>query len=973
MALIPISELPEDVTLSAATDLCYADECRRTVDALCSYQSVLLECDKLLVPHLLRSIRRELRLRSGAPQMTIVDHRAELAGEGPIGATVKAFRAAVAQLVEAIKGGQSENNVVVIPNFDLMVSGDQTGQHLDMLTREIMVVLYENPNLRVLAFKDPNLSIPRTVREFFPRRVDVFGIRREHLPQLITRTEARRLDTRNLDVYRLYKYTSGLNVAKLRQLLEGLADPRFTDGNPSAVYRELREATIEDSDAELPNVPLEDLGGYAGVKQHIRENILNVLQAIEERSTQITEEQTERLERLIPRNILFTGPPGTGKTLFCKALATELNATVIIVSGPELKSKWVGESEERIRKVFAKARKCAPSIVIFDEIDSFARKRGGGATPGSSGQAANQSEHSMVNQLLTEMEGFRSQEAVFIVATTNFANALDDALLSRFRYHVEVPYPKRDDRAAILDVYDRKYALGLDAEVRESLLDGTEAWIDTASWTKFAGRDLETVCAALGRSKLLAEVQGESSEVTQVMAERAVAERIRTPYRGIGFADIGGYAEVKAKLKSEILEMLVLAKHQQGSEREHIERMIPKGVIFEGPPGTGKTLFAKALASELGAAVSIVNGPELKSVWHGESERQIRELFAQARRNAPSVLVFDEIDSIAGQRGSGSGGSVDHSMVNQLLTEMDGFSAKDLVFVVATTNFADSLDSALRRPGRVEYVIHVGPPDAQARAAIFGLYDAKYRLGLTVEQIEHLVFRTESWVDINKGIRYTGDHIEAICRGISRARLRNPGQAIERDLLDQIVAQRTKKPAEVSSEEATVIAVHETGHAMISLKLEGCAPVKKISIASEYDGSLGYVLHGESEQRFVQDERQLRAQLVCLMGGRAAERMVFGRVASGGANDIERATVIATHLVAVYGMDAEIGPRLVLHPLIHGDKASGTSAELLRKVEERVGGILSAAEQEATELLKKHRVEFDRLQGRLLKEKVIEF
>lgn len=978
MAVISISDLPFEVSLDAATDLCYGEDIATITDALCSYQSVLVECDKLLMPYLLRRLRRRLRSHgSDAPRMTIVDHRLD-EGEGAVGATLKAFRGEVARLIELIQDGEGQSSVLVIPNFDVMVTGDQSGQHVDMTAREVMVVMYENPDLRVLAFKDPNLSIPKAVTEFFSRRADVFGINRTHLSQLITQEEARRLDTQVFEPYRLYKYVSGLNVVKLRQLLQGFSSQRYLDGQPGPVLRELRQATVDVAEAELPHVPLDNIGGYDGVKRLIQENVLGLLRSIEERSSDLSEEELERLERLIPKNILFTGPPGTGKTMFCKALATELNATVIVVSGPELKSKWVGESEERIRKIFTRARRCAPALIVFDEIDSFGGKRSGGRAEGGRPQSVGtSSDHSMLNQLLTEMDGFKSHESVFVIATTNFASSLDEALRARFRYEVEIGYPDRADREAIIRLYDDKYELRLSPGVVKRLLDETEVWIDQSNWSRFAGRELEALASSLGRAKLLAAMerglQTEEVSVTEEMAVQAVNEKIRSHKPAISFSDIGGYGDVKQRLHEEILEMLLIARDLPTAKRKEVEQMIPKGVIFEGPPGTGKTMFAKALAKELGATISVVSGPELKSMWYGESERKVREIFAQARRNAPSVIVFDEIDSIGGERRAGWIG-VDRSMVNQLLTEMDGFGAEELVFVVATTNFAESLDQALRRPGRFEYVLNIGYPDEDARRAILRIYNEKYGLDLSPEAIDHLIFRTDGWVDVNTGTKYSGDHLEAICRGVSRRKLRDPCFDPCFDDLDQIVAQRTKKPAEVTPEEEQVIAAHEAGHAIISLKLEGTAPVKKVSIASEYDGSLGYVLHGERVQKYVQDESQLRAQIVCLMGGRVAERLVLGRVASGGANDLEKATLIATHLVASFGMDGEMGPRMVLHPLTHGQKVVGaTSQELLAKVERRVSAILVEAERAAEECIRANLDEYESLRSELLEKKTIEF
>ena len=969
MPALPVAQLPTAIDVRAVIDPCYARELSDLVDALTARQSVLVECDKLLAAELYLALRARFPSHRGVSLLP-VDHRRD-EGEGAITATLKELR-------RIVRDGDAHTRVVVVPNFDLMVSADQTGQHVDLTAREVLATLYENPGLCLLAFKDPNLSVPKAILEFFSRRIEIVGIERRHLPQLVTQAEARRFDMAQFDPYRLYKYVSGLNLVKLRQVLSGLTSPTLVDNSPRPALAFLRRATLDASEADLPSTRLYDIAGYKRVKDLLRQNVLEVLAAIASTSATRSESELDHLERLVPRSILFTGPPGTGKTMFCKALACELDATVIVVNGPELKSKWVGESEERIRKIFARARRCAPAIVVFDEIDSFAGKRAVASAEGTPRLGVgHSSDHSMLNQLLTEMDGFRSQESVFVIATTNFAANLDEALRSRMRYEIEIPYPDRADREDIVRLYDRKYGLELAPAVLQRLLDETEAWIDPASFARFAGRDLEALASALARARMLAARASQQTvkqtPISEAMVCRLVAERIRGKSPLLSFSDIGGYDEVKHKLRTEILDTLALAHKQDASQRRAIEHLVPKGVIFEGPPGTGKTMFAKALAAELHATVTVINGPELKSLWHGESERRIREVFAQARHNAPSVIVFDEIDSIAGARQEASYG-VDRSMVNQLLTEMDGFAADELVFVVATTNFASSLDQALRRPGRFEYVIEIGYPDEPARRAILALYDRKYQLGLDAELLDHLVFRTSGWVDPNSGTRYSGDHLEAICRALARRRLRDPERPLLLDDVDQAVAQRSKKPVQVTAAEEEVIAAHEAGHAVVARHIEAAVPVRKISIASEYDGSLGYVLHGEPEHRYVQDERQLRAQIVCLMGGRVAERLVLGRVASGGANDIERATLIATHLVAQFGMDSEIGPRTVWNRVVHGERATGTtSPELLAEVERRVGLLLREAEAEAERLLRAHRAELDSLRQELREKKVVEF
>ncbi len=983
MAWVPIEALPEEVSERDAVRLCYDAQIASTVSALSAGQSVLVECEKLAATEFLRAVRRVLSNRGG-PRLFIADPRrgggggagrapANQPARGVMGA-VAALRATVEELSRLLDSGEVVDSVVAIPQFDLMVSADQSGQHLDAMTRDVIILLYEYPDVTFLAFRDPALHLSKPLLDFFPKRIEVAGIERRFLPQVVTRAEARRLHPTHFDAYALYKYVSGLNAVRLRRVLAGLRSDRFVDGDAQAVYRELRAATMGIVGAELPDVRFDrDVAGYSQVVDFLRREVLGLMRRLADGAAEMQAEEIEAVERLLPRHLLFVGPPGTGKTLLCKALATELDATVIVVNGPELKSKWVGESEERIRRIFARARQCAPSIVVFDEIDSFGRSRAGG---GADRAGATVVEHSMLNQLLTEMDGFRSEETVFVVGTTNFAESLDEALRSRFDLVVEVPYPDRQDRGAILDVYDAKYGLGLSAGVREAIVEATEQWVDPDAWRRFAGRDLQRVAATLARRRFIeaahSGVDVTSIPITETMAREAVEELIARKLVPLTFDDIGGYDDVKQRLRQDILELLRQALALAPGERERLARAIPRGVIFEGPPGTGKTMFARALATHLGAAVSVVRGPELKEAAYGASEARVRELFAAARRNAPTVLVFDEIDAIASSRATG--GSVDRSLVNQLLTEMDGLGARELVFVVATTNFADSLDQALRRPGRFEFVFHIGYPDAAARRAIFELYAGRYELQLDAAALDYLVDRTDGWVDLQAGTRFSGDHIEAICRALYRRRLRSGGAPLTRADLDAALRQRTGKPERLTPKEREVVAAHEAGHAIVALHTPGAQPVRRVTIESEYDGSLGYVLHGPRAERHITDERTLYAQLACLMGGREGERLAFGRIASGGAEDLHKATVLATHLVAAFGMDDEIGPRMVLHPLVHGEGVGGTTPPaLLERVEERVGILLRRAAESARKTLEAHAEEFDALRRRLFESGTVEF
>src|SRR5205085_7028169 len=234
------------------------------------------------------------------------------------------------------------------------------------------------------------------------------------------------------------------------------------------------------------------------------------------------------------------------------------------------------------------------------------------------------------------------------------------------------------------------------------------------------------------------------------------------------------YAKVKQRLQAEILDVLAKRdKATDGDEISRLEELNPRGMIFWGPPGTGKTYFAKAIAASIGAAITIVSGPELKSKWVGESEENLRQIFHKARQSAPAIIVFDEIDSFASARGMYTGSGVEHSMVNQLLTEMDGFHKEEMVFVVGTTNFVESLDPALLRPGRFEFHLHIPYPDAEARREIIKIYDKKMGLKMSPETLDHAVDRTDHIVPgAAAGTLFSGDHLNALCRAIACRRLR---------------------------------------------------------------------------------------------------------------------------------------------------------------------------------------------------------
>ncbi len=526
---VRIDSLPVDLTLDEAVDAVYGDDLRWIEEKLRASLSVLVECDKQLVPFLYRALRRGLRrevegnrlrcrlvagrpraastIGTGGATSTSGGAAQSTSGGAPAGgppapsagqAEDESAHGIIGRILEdlgsAVRAAESDS-VIVMPHLDLLTTTTRSGLSLE--ARSAIAWFYENPDVVFLGFSDPTFELPKAVENVYSAKRTVTGIPRDTLRRVITRREARKLGHEELDPFRLYKYVSGLNVVKFRRILEHFHerldfDPDRPEG-ADEIYRDIREMTLV-GDLEVPRVPWDEIGGYDKVKTRIREEILDLLAA---HSSAASVEDKKRIEELIPKGMVFVGPPGTGKTYFAKAIATAIDGTAIVVSGPELKSKWVGESEANLRAAFTRARKSAPSVIIFDEIDSFASVRGLYAGSGV--------EHSMVNQLLTEMDGFRKEELVFIIGTTNFPDALDPALLrpGRFELVVDIPYPSEDDRRAILKLYLERFALAelTDDEMLEHIVRKTGGYVDVERGTRFSGDHLYAICRALKREE----------------------------------------------------------------------------------------------------------------------------------------------------------------------------------------------------------------------------------------------------------------------------------------------------------------------------------------------------------------------------------------------------------------------------------------------------------------------------------------
>lgn len=491
-----MGNIPESLTPADAVEAAYGDLLSEATRRLKTGLPVLIECDKDMTIPVYKLIRD--RLKRDKIQCVFLDGRDTGEREETNSPKGSLMDAIVHQLRESVQGF-AEGKVIVLPHLDLLTvsSNDLTTQG-----REVVPLLYENPDLVWLGFNDPSYALPPVVTHLFPWKVSLVGVPRSRMERLVTRGELAKFG-RDFQPLLLYKHVSGLNPVRLRKVLRQLDGPDFPD-QPTFALCQIRQATMA-GQLEIPHVNMEtEVGGYAEVKRRLREEILDILARRDQAPNEV---QKQQLEKLIPRGIIFWGPPGTGKTLFAKAFATALGAAITVVSGPELKSKWVGQSESNLRRIFHQARMCAPSVIVFDEIDSFAVRRGTYAGSGV--------EHSLVNQLLTEMDGFRREELVFIIGTTNFPESLDPALLrpGRFEYQIEIPYPDEEARRQILSLYDQFWSLKMTSEAMDRAVERTRFQVPGAApGTHFSGDHLQALCRTIARERIRASNEGPTRE-----------------------------------------------------------------------------------------------------------------------------------------------------------------------------------------------------------------------------------------------------------------------------------------------------------------------------------------------------------------------------------------------------------------------------------------------------------------------------
>ena len=523
----------------------------------------------------------------------------------------------------------------------------------------------------------------------------------------------------------------------------------------------------EEESGEIHTISYEDIGGLGDQLQKVREMIeLPLKHPI----------LFTRLGIDPPRGVLLHGPPGTGKTLIAKAVASETNAHFTSINGPEIISKYYGESEKQLREIFDEAAANAPAIIFIDELDSIAPKRE---------DVSGEVERRVVAQLLTLLDGMQGRDNVVVIGATNRQDAIDPALRrpGRFDREIEIGVPDKNGRSEIIGIHTRGMPISDDFDL-EWLLDNTHG---------FVGADIsalvrESAMKALRRYLPEIDLDEEQipPEVLEKMAvimpdfkmaikeiEPSALREIYLEVPEVSWGEVGGLEEIKDRLKESIEWPLT-----KPEMFEHFGINPPRGIVLFGAPGTGKTLLAKAIANEAKANFITIKGPELISKWVGESEKAVREVFKKAKQSSPSIIFLDEFESIAGMRrsSSGDGSDVMNRVVNQLLSSMDGVEGMEGVIVVAATNRPEMIDPALLRSGRFERVLHVPPPDPEALKSILKIHTAEMPIGRF--SMDDIAAKLEN---------YTGADIEAVCREAGLIAMRAEKKTVSKKHFEEAV------------------------------------------------------------------------------------------------------------------------------------------------------------------------------------------
>lgn len=663
----------------------------------------------------------------------------------------------------------------------------------------------------------------------------------------------------------------------------------------------------------------------------------------------------------IPKGILLFGPPGCGKTLLARAVAGEAGAAFYSISGSDFVEMYVGVGAARVRDLFREARENAPAIVFIDELDSVGRRRGG---QGANASAQEEQEHAL-NQILAEVDGFSPMQGIIVLGATNRPDVLDPALLrpGRFDRAIGLERPDEEGRRTILELHARaarveagvdlqplaRRAIGLSGADLASVVNEGALLAARASRPAVSAADLD---AALTRILEAPERQ------------RRLSMRTRSFYRStggderVGFADVAGIDEVVTEL-AELREYLA-----EPDRFIALGARPPRGVLLVGPPGCGKTLLARAVATEANAAFFSMAASEFVEIFSGEGPARVRDLFAEARAVAPSILFFDELDAIGARRGASADGHREREQtLNQILIELDGFQARSGVIVMAATNRPEILDPALVRPGRFDRTVTVDLPDRDGRRAILGLHARGKLLAPDVDL----------------------DRLAAVTQGLSGADLANvlneaallAGRArlsfVPPSLIDEAVERTslgTAKATRLTDDDRAVVAYHEAGHAVVARALPGAADPHKVSIVSR-GRALGVTWQADATDRAVFSKSALLDRMAALLGGRVAEELVFNEPGSGAGDDLRRSSEIARRMVCELGMSDAVGLRSYPEGFGADGRAGASSERTAEVIDSEIRCLVDLAHERARAVLEGSPTTLHRLAQLLLERETV--
>ena len=1137
--LISEKDLPQELTAEQAVEAAYCSELAEVASKVQRGLPALIECDKDLAPYLYANIRN--RLRAVNLRCLYLDGRPNKEEKGEGGMPVGLMGTMIAQLREAVRG-PVERRIVVMPHLDLLTTS-QGG--LTAEAREVIPLLYENPELVWIGFKDPSFPLPQVIENLFPHRVSLLGVRRDRLRSLIMRKESRKFG-REFNPWALYKYVSGINAVRLRKLLSTLEGEDYP-ANPQNAYHQLRQATLGGT-LEVPTVSFEkDIGGYSKVKAQLNNEILHLLAR---KDQLINEDQLRSIEDLIPKGMIFWGPPGTGKTLFAKAMAAEIGAAVTIVSGPELKSKWVGESlpwDEEVFVLINGAPRRMPIGLLVDKhrdedsvetwtvdddgraslapVAGFLRHRGpdyiyvlltqtgrqvrvtGGhslfvqhngrlaevfaeevepnqtriavplrlASPQTVNhlnliellgdredvwvQSRDKSLLGPMERIVGNVDGSRkvakcSQNAgrrpLSLAAFRNLLQAkgsevkIESVSLSWRHSNKSMPavLPLTEDWGEFLGLWTAEGSYttqGVRLSHHKDEADRVEQLYrrlfgHVTRYTKKDGNGVDfcissTLLFHLMKDGLRMESGAGDKRVPPIIFLSSLpvaAAFLRGYFSGDGTFS-GKYIEastVSRGLAQDVLTLLqyfgIVARCRTKREwngstsyrvrfmwKEFLARFVEQ-IGFIDPQRTQRVqdyvwdmtfrrllqtpephvtndvfwdlVVEKRLEPYHGEYVYDLSVPQTERFLAGfgnvlvhNSEENLRQIFHSARQSAPSIIVFDELDSFASARGTYTGSGVEHSMVNQLLTEMDGFHREEMVFVVGTTNFVEILDPALLRPGRFEFHLHIPYPDADARRDIIRIYDRKMDLKMSEETLEYTVKRTGHGYLTPQGTPFSGDHINALCRSIARLRLREGrDDASTPRNVERALTEYQDRPKMTPAEER-VLATHEAGHAICSLFCKHTPPIERITIESDNPWAFGYVRHQDPAHRYIRTRNEYLDAVCVALGAREAESLLLDDLSMGAVSDLETATAIARELVEVHGLG---GPEVGIARFVSDKDERQRRADLSEcqkdALDRAVRSLLEEGRQRAADILRENRPLLETLRDLLMEKKTID-